>query len=153
MDKEIIKILGVRLKQRRLELGLTCDELGALVGSTRSTIYRYEQCINKVINLSVIEQLANALNVSPDYLIGKSNNKEILKPEDDPNPLEITVEELYNYCKYQLLYNDCVTLNKKPLMNEEAKLILQALKIGIEMAKEHQSEILIELDIKKQKII
>ena len=149
------KLIGRRIKERRLELGMNADVLGEKVGVARSTIYRLEQGIAKVIKLSTIEDIARILNCSPDYLIGKSNNKEILRPEDDPNPLEISVEEIYNYVKYQLFYNESVTLCKRPITNGEAKTILQALKLGIEMAKEQQVERLIEIDlqIKKTQVI
>ena len=33
---------GDRIKQRRIELGLTADDLAQKIGKSRATIYRYE---------------------------------------------------------------------------------------------------------------
>ena len=35
--------IGERIKQRRLELNLTVDELAKRLGKNRATIYRYEK--------------------------------------------------------------------------------------------------------------
>ena len=53
--------IGDRIKQRRLELGLSADELGQRINKNRATIYRYES--NDIENLptTVIPSLAKAL--------------------------------------------------------------------------------------------
>ena len=62
--------VGSRIHNRRLELGISADDLASLLGKNRATIYRYES--NEIENLpvSVIEPLAEALDVSPAYLMG-----------------------------------------------------------------------------------
>ena len=139
--REITKIFGNRLKERRLELGLSATDLANLIDTDRSTIYRYEQGNNKGIRLASIEALAKALSVNPDWLIGKSNDKEIVTCcEINPVNVAISVDEIFNYVKYQLYYNENVTLLDKPITEETAKTILQALRVGIEIAKEDLNE-------------
>ena len=137
-DKNTVsKTFGSRLKERRLEMGLSANELADLIEIDRSTIYRYEQGINKNIRLASIEAIARTLRVNPNWLVGKSNEKEIdTTYEEEPEPINITVEEIYNYVKYQLYYNEGVTLNGRTITTDTAKTILQALRVGIEMAKE-----------------
>ena len=71
-------MIGSRIKNRRLELGMTQDELAKLMGyKTRSTINKIELDINDM-PLSRVEAFAKALGVSPSYLMGwevnQSNN-------------------------------------------------------------------------------
>ena len=61
---------GERLKRLRKEQGLSADELAAMIGVDRSTIYRYERGdINKA-TVDVIPPLARALQTTPQYLLG-----------------------------------------------------------------------------------
>lgn len=61
---------GEKIKHLRKELGLSADELGALIGKTRATIYRYENGEIADIPITILEPLARALNASPAYLLG-----------------------------------------------------------------------------------
>jgi transcriptional regulator with XRE-family HTH domain len=64
-------MLGERIKQLRTNKGLTQAELGKSVGLSYAQIGRYE---NKGMQPSakVIKKLADALGVSPDYLLNGS---------------------------------------------------------------------------------
>lgn len=72
--------LGRRIKQRRVELGLTQGDVAAEVGVAISTIQRYETGSIERIKLPVIEAIARALHVNPDWLIGK--NPDMIDYED-----------------------------------------------------------------------
>lgn len=61
---------GERLKRLRKERGLSADELGALIGKDRSTIYRYERGDLKNATIDVIPMLARALQTTPQYILG-----------------------------------------------------------------------------------
>lgn len=62
--------IGNRIKNRRIELGMTQQELAVKMGfKTRSHISLLEQG-DRNIPISKIEKLANALEVSPEYLMG-----------------------------------------------------------------------------------
>ncbi len=62
--------IGKRIKQKRLELGLTIDELAKKLNKNRATVYRYENNDINMFPLSVLSDLAKVLNVSPAYLMG-----------------------------------------------------------------------------------
>jgi transcriptional regulator with XRE-family HTH domain len=61
---------GERLKRLRKERGLSADELGAMIGKDRSTIYRYERGDIDKATVDVIPPLARALQTTPQYLLG-----------------------------------------------------------------------------------
>lgn len=62
--------VGERIKQRRLELHMSVDEVAAKLGKNRATVYRYES--NDIENLptSVLIPLARALETTPAELMG-----------------------------------------------------------------------------------
>ena len=61
---------GERIKQLRMDLGLSADELGALIGKDRSTIYRYERGEIDKATIDVVPPLARALQTTPQYILG-----------------------------------------------------------------------------------
>lgn len=62
-------MIGKKLKERRLELGLTQEELAYMVGYTsKSTINKIEKDYHDV-NQSTLIKLSKALQVSPTYFI------------------------------------------------------------------------------------
>lgn len=62
--------VGDRIKQRRLELELTVDDLANRLEKNRATIYRYENNDIKNMPTTVLEPLADALYTTPAYLMG-----------------------------------------------------------------------------------
>ena len=68
--------IGERIKQRRMELGLSVDEVAEKLGKNRATIYRYES--NEIENLPVgtLEPLAKILETTPAQLMGWSDNEQ-----------------------------------------------------------------------------
>lgn len=62
--------IGERIRQRRIELGLSVDEIANRLDKNRATIYRYEN--NDIENLptSALEPLAKILKTTPAYLMG-----------------------------------------------------------------------------------
>ncbi len=70
-------ILGDRIKERRLELEMTQGDVAKEIGVATSTIQRYETDSIGKIKLPVVEAIARVLRVSPDWLIGKSDEKEV----------------------------------------------------------------------------
>lgn len=70
--------IGLRIEQRRKELGLTLNDVAEDIGVARSTIQRYEKGKIEKIKLPVIEAIANALKVNPAWVVYKSK---------DPTPI------------------------------------------------------------------
>ena len=61
-----------RLKEKRLEAGLTRVELAKKAGVTTRTIQNYELGNRKPANMEVIQRIADALNTTTEYLLGSS---------------------------------------------------------------------------------
>lgn len=59
-----------RLRQRRLDMGLTLEEVGAPLGISRSAVNKYERGVIKNVYTSVVEGFAGVLHCSPGYLMG-----------------------------------------------------------------------------------
>ena len=98
--------IGERIKQRRKELGLSVDELADKLGKNRATIYRYESNEIEKLPTTVLEPLADALGVSPGFLMGW---------EDEPaekDPLDILMKKYDNIKP--------VKLKRFPLLGEIA---------------------------------
>ncbi len=62
--------IGDRIRDKRLELGLSVDELAARLGKNRATVYRYEKGDIENMPIGVLEPLAQVLQTTPSYLIG-----------------------------------------------------------------------------------
>ena len=62
--------IGERINSRRLELGLTQDEVAKKAGTALQTIFKYENNIISNIPIDKIKKLAKALNVNEAWLIG-----------------------------------------------------------------------------------
>ena len=76
-------IFARRLKETREERGISAKELAGAVGINKSTIHRYETGDFKSIKKSVLEDIADYLNVNPDYLIGATDQKHTVKEAED----------------------------------------------------------------------
>lgn len=62
--------IGDRIKARRKQLGLSVDDVAEKLGKNRATVYRYESSEIEKLPTTVLEPLAEALGVSPGYLMG-----------------------------------------------------------------------------------
>ena len=67
------KVIGARIKKAREEKGLTQEELGKSLGMNKSTVQRYETAKIEKIKLPVIDAMAQALDVNPEWLSDKTN--------------------------------------------------------------------------------
>lgn len=65
------KLVGQRMKKRRLELSLTLQEVADSVKVNKSTIQRYEVGRIKDPKWAIIESIARGLKVDPLWLTGK----------------------------------------------------------------------------------
>lgn len=75
--------IGERIKQRRILLGMSVDDLAAEVNKNRATIYRYERGDIENLPTTVLEPLAEALKTTPAYLIGWTDDPR--NYENDPD--------------------------------------------------------------------
>ncbi len=79
---------GDRIKQRRIELGLTADALAEKIGKSRATIYRYENGDIENMPTPILEPLAKALNTTPADLMGWDDQEQELP--STPDSLTVT---------------------------------------------------------------
>lgn len=67
-----IEVFGKRLKELRKANGYTIEEFAKLVGISRSSLGYYENT-DRLPDVEVLSRIADALNVSADYMIGRTN--------------------------------------------------------------------------------
>lgn len=107
------------IKKRRLDLGLTMEELGKKIGVSKATIQRYESGEIKNVRRDKIAKLANALDTTPAYLMGwedviADEDKEVVNHflslgdklsdgVEDMTQKELAVKCLLNTCGYDII--------------------------------------------------
>lgn len=64
------------IKKRREELGLTYEEIGKIVGVSKSTVRKWETGMIENMRQDKIILLAKALKVTPGYLMGWEDNEQ-----------------------------------------------------------------------------
>lgn len=62
------------IRKRRKELDLTYEEIGKIVGVSKSTVRKWETGAIENMRQDKIELLAQALKVTPGFLMGWENN-------------------------------------------------------------------------------
>ena len=62
--------VGIRMKSRREYLGLSLNEAGKRMGVTATTLKRWEDGIVGSIKTTKIEEIAKALQITPEALLG-----------------------------------------------------------------------------------
>ena len=62
--------IGKRIRQERLNRGLSQEELAKFLSTTKQAIYKYENEIVTNIPMDKIEKLAELFNTTPSYLMG-----------------------------------------------------------------------------------
>lgn len=87
-----------RIKNRRLALELSYQDLSDATGISKSTLQRYETGFIKKVPINQMEVLAKALHVTPAYLMGWK--------ESSPTPLPLTQQEETHIKKYRQLDAD-----------------------------------------------
>ena len=75
-----------RLRMARLRLRLTQDRLGKEIGQDQSYVSRLERGDFSQITILTLERLADALQVSTDYLLGRQDIPAPPAPLKRPQP-------------------------------------------------------------------
>lgn len=119
---------GKRVKDRRIELGMTQDELAKKTGYTsRSSINKIELGLVDLPQ-SKITAIANALFVSPTYLLGWENsnagiNNGIIGNQNSHNTIIFEGKEVEPHGEIE---NEILSLCKKMSIQQKAKLLTYA---------------------------
>jgi len=102
--------MGQRINQKRLEKGLTMEELGKMVGVGASAVNKWEKGNVENLKRSTIQKLADIFNCSPVWLMGYTV-KDLTDEERFRNQImfEITdpdIDELGIIDNFRLLNED-----------------------------------------------
>lgn len=76
MTHERLYSVGTRIKEIRESKGMTATDLANKVGVAKQTVWKWERDITKRPPLNTIQVVAEALDVSPQYLAGWSTSME-----------------------------------------------------------------------------
>lgn len=74
--------IGARIYQKRTKLGMTLEEVGKKVGVGKSTVRKWETGDIESMRVDKVALLANALNVSPLYIMGFDTDTLDLSPHE-----------------------------------------------------------------------
>lgn len=101
--------LGERIKERRIAVGLTIDQVAEQLNKNRATIYRYENSKIQNLPVTVLEPLSTILQTTPDFLMGWNDIKKESNAFDALKVLlaavydHITIDEDHNTGSYQII--------------------------------------------------
>lgn len=70
--------IGQRIRERRMALNMSVDDLAKRLGKNKATIYRYEKGEIENMPVDMLEPLAAALEISPAWIMGWGDPKENL---------------------------------------------------------------------------
>ena len=88
--------IGERIKQRRLELGITQEELAKKAGyKSRSSVNKIE--LSRDLPLTKVKAVAKILECSPSYLLGWEDNNDIIESADIDTELILMDEQIKEY--------------------------------------------------------
>lgn len=108
--------IGERIKQRRMELGLSADQVAEKLNVDRTTIFRYERGAISKVPTDTLAKLAQVLYTSPTYLMGLSDETGTMSNADNLYQIEIK--------KFPLLGN--IACGKPIFAEEEFELYVEA---------------------------
>ena len=115
MDFNIEKF-SYRLTVLLDENNMTQTQLAKKIGTSNVTICRYLTC-ERIPRLDVVTKIASVFNVSLDYLLGLSDDKDIdISNFDNDLSIALSIKELYSLDKTSNLSKAQIELIKKLLL-------------------------------------
>lgn len=120
-------MIGERIRKRRKTLNITATRLGEMIGVSQAAVTAYESGTRKP-NIEYLHKLADALETSADYLIGRTNDSSP-KGRDD----EIA----------EIIKNNDFHYNGEKLSEEDLQLFIKILERFVEK-KENDNKSLIK---------
>lgn len=79
-------MIGERMKEARLKLGYSAEQVASFLGTSPATIYRYENGDISKLPSKFIKPLADYLCVTPAYLMGWSDSGPAAEPDTPLTP-------------------------------------------------------------------
>lgn len=110
---------GERLRLLRKENNLTQEQLASYFGMKKSRISQYE-LDKRQADDDFKKQLADFFNVSLDYLLGRTNDKNIIDiPQEYTDKYKVTSKDKKQYLEHMKKANEAFFMNDE--FNEEDK--------------------------------
>lgn len=122
-----------KVRNRRLELNLTLKEVAAMVNVSEPTIQRYESGEIKNIRRDKIKLLADALQVSPGYIMGW---EDIEQSQTDKSSTITDVKQAMEV----ILAQPGLMLNGEMLSDESKIALANAIQMGLAYAEQMQKK-------------
>jgi transcriptional regulator with XRE-family HTH domain len=117
--------LAKRLKQLRIDKGMSQAELGALFGLSKQSISAYE---NEVASPSqeTLQSFAGFFEVSVDYLLGRTNSpKAVLS---DPTPIDVG----------RMIRDNQLSFDGIALDNDDKEDVIDFIKIALRLKRKNK---------------
>ena len=135
--------IGKRIRSRREQLGMTQEELASRLGyKSKTTIAKLENGTNDIVQSKVTE-FAKVLDTTPAYLMGWTQLDGNVVNEKEPELTardEKDIAKILEQTKEQLLSQEGLMFDGDPASPEAINSILDAMQIGMEMAKKKNKE-------------
>ena len=127
-EKRNIMTLGEKIKARRMELGLSVDEVAEKIDRNRATVYRYENSDIEDIPTGVLETLSKVLSTTPTQLMGWSEELSDRDKKDIAQTMERFIQQLGDP-------NEALMFDGEPLDDESRDLLLKSLENSLTLGK------------------
>lgn len=110
--------IGEKIRNKRIGLNMSQVELAEKTHSSKQTIYKYENEIITNIPLDKVELIANALEITPAYLMGWEDNlneesEDVIVDIMSDNELLAYVKKINSFSKSKKIklygYIDCLS--------------------------------------------
>ena len=116
-----MKVNWKKVRDRRIELNMTMEDLGNMIGVQRSAINKYEKGQIKNVSFEMFMKLTDALNVAPGYLMDVENvgvNGPVV-----PDPRKYVTDSMQSIKKE----NEYIDLDKfkNSSVGDQVKMILE----------------------------
>ena len=135
--------IGKRIRSRREQLGMTQEELASRLGyKSKTTIAKIENGTNDIVQSKVTE-FAKVLDTTPAYLMGWTQLDGNVVNEKEPELTardERDIAKILEQTKELLLSQEGLMFDGDPASPEAINSILDAMQIGMEMAKKKNKE-------------
>ena len=132
-----METIGYRISKARRHMNINQKELATKANITEGRLSRYENDIREP-KAAALTQLAEALNVSTDYLLGLTDDMEVQNNSLADKSNE-EFEEIYEATKEKFESGN-IMFDGEPASKEAIDSMLQAMRMGMLLALEEQKK-------------
>lgn len=132
-----METIGYRISKARRHMNINQKELATKANITEGSLSRYENDIREP-KAAALTQLAEALNVSTDYLLGLTDDMEVQSNSLADKSNE-EFEEIYEATKEKFESGN-IMFDGEPASKEAIDSMLQAMRMGMLLALEEQKK-------------